>query len=1168
MCSCVCSIFFFSLIILHINTIYVKMELFEINNCITEIYHNNNLHKNFNKDSSCDKDDLTVYSDPLINNLLYEFGDKITFIIKNSGFNSYIKIKVFINEYIIECEHNRFWKCTNCSTTNGNYKFNQENGRFDLIGDGQSHTASFNIYFQINSLSQLNFEGNNVSSDFYALKPKEAFINISTFEIDNEIALINFNSPNYFYIQNNTNNISVNYSNYYFKIYFTDNSFSGKYIGIDLSNSDIELKNGSSFKVNDFKGLRYKLSFEEKKRKGVNLFFQVKGYNSPDNTTLSKKKKKKTNYNFNISISNNHTVCLNEILPYYYLKDENNYYICLNLTKEVILPNISKIIQDIEVGKRYEIKGNDCTINIYPLYSLSLYSLKKINFTECEKKIKNHYNLNVSNIMLLEIRAQVPDSSGNITYYQAYNDREYLDLLICNSSNLNVSGSLEFHSFFSLSPIIPLETFVSTTDFIYSSDIESNFIEYDILASFYNLTKEELFNDLPLLIKKIKIGESYKIEGDDYNMKISPTNVTHLSSTTHVNFKKCENFLRYYYNISDSRIITFMQLEINNTNSKILVNKVEYQAYDDNRELLDLSLCFDKDIKIVHSIKSSSLFDSISATAFKELGIDIFNIKDSFFTDVCYSYHDSKNDLTLKDRIKEIFQNFSLCEEDCSYDEINLINLTITCDCRVKTNISLDNITEHLIKYDEKSNNFQIIKCYKLVFSLKGKSFNIGFWIFLILVTAHIPLLIIYFYKGFKPIRQYIYQEMVLNGYIKQKNFKDKNGENKKGEKKSKINGKNKKKEKRNNKINGQNKNKKNKKKKKKNKKNKNLEETSRKYLGDNNILLNLNENNNIKNIHIQTNKKSNNFNSKIKKSNKSKNMNKIPTGVNIKLTKHKNLNKLLTKKQRSNSKLYNLNIINVNLNDKDKTYEPKESKQILNNYSFEQAIKHDYRSICLIYYIILLSKQAIFHAFLFKSPLEPFSLRLCLLIFIYSSDLALNALFYLDDKISEKYKYAQNFFLFAFSNNITVILLSTLAGFLFMTLFINLSNSTNEMRNVFREEEIKLTKNKKYKVSEKRKKEIVSEIEKILKRFKIKLIILIIIEFSLMLFFWYYVTAFCHVYNNTQYSWLFDSFLSILSRTVIDFLFPMGLAKLYRMAIESNVYCLYKIAIFLYSFA
>ena len=61
-------------------------------------------------------------------------------------------------------------------------------------------------------------------------------------------------------------------------------------------------------------------------------------------------------------------------------------------------------------------------------------------------------------------------------------------------------------------------------------------------------------------------------------------------------------------------------------------------------------------------------------------------------------------------------------------------------------------------------------------------------------------------------------------------------------------------------------------------------------------------------------------------------------------------------------------------------------------------------RSICIIFYIFLLSKQALFHTFLFKSILELFPLSFCLFIFIFYSDLALNAFFYLDDKISKNY--------------------------------------------------------------------------------------------------------------------------------------------------------------------
>ena len=129
---------------------------------------------------------------------------------------------------------------------------------------------------------------------------------------------------------------------------------------------------------------------------------------------------------------------------------------------------------------------------------------------------------------------------------------------------------------------------------------------------------------------------------------------------------------------------------------------------------------------------------------------------------------------------------------------------------------------------------------------------------------------------------------------------------------------------------------------------------------------------------------------------------------------------------------------------------------------------------------------------------------------------MALNAFFYLDDKISKRYKYTKNLFLFTFNNNITIILLSTFIGFVFLTLFTNLSNLTNKIRNVFRKEEEKIKKDKKYIVTNKSKKEVIKEIGNILKKQKIKIIILITFEVSLILFFWYYVTAFCHIYSKT----------------------------------------------------
>ena len=230
-----------------------------------------------------------------------------------------------------------------------------------------------------------------------------------------------------------------------------------------------------------------------------------------------------------------------------------------------------------------------------------------------------------------------------------------------------------------------------------------------------------------------------------------------------------------------------------------------------------------------------------------------------------------------------------------------------------------------------------------------------------------------------------------------------------------------------------------------------------------------------------------------------------------------------------------NLGIIKINLNENIKEYFPKDSYQTLRNYTFEEAVQYDHRHIMRIFYIYLLSKQIIFHTFFLRSPFELFTLRFTLFIFMFLCDLALNSLFYLNDNISKKYHYAKNLFLFAFSNNLTIIIYSTLISYFLIVVMTKLTNSTNAIRNIFRKEEEKIKTQKKYKITEDRKKEINQEILKVFKYYKIKLFFLFCIEIILILFFWYFVTAFCYVYSSTQTSWLIDCFLSILSRFFLN---------------------------------
>ena len=325
------------------------------------------------------------------------------------------------------------------------------------------------------------------------------------------------------------------------------------------------------------------------------------------------------------------------------------------------------------------------------------------------------------------------------------------------------------------------------------------------------------------------------------------------------------------------------------------------------------------------------------------------------------------------------------------------------------------------------------------------------------------------------------------------------------------------------------------------------------------------NKNKNKKNNTGKENKKNKKL---VIKSNKSKIKNKANLETQNESLPNITNNDNNSGKNTKNKNLNNYSLINIQLNlSGNHKHIPPDSHIILNNYNFKEAIKYDLRELCVIFYIFALAKQIFFHTFLFRSPLELFSLRLCLFFFIISSDLALNALFYFNSNISKKYRNAKNIFLFAFSDNIIIITLAIVIGFILLTLLSKLSNSINAIKDIFKKEEEKMVNNNKYVVSDKRKKEIINEIDEILKKYKIKVVILIIIELIIFLFFWYFVTAFCHVYAATQMSWLIDSLLSILFRAIIELLISLGLAKLYRLAIAGEIECLYKIVMFIYNF-
>ena len=585
------------------------------------------------------------------------------------------------------------------------------------------------------------------------------------------------------------------------------------------------------------------------------------------------------------------------------------------------------------------------------------------------------YNSSIFNANYTNYFSFIDNSLPSTSIISPYNTYSYISqissgLNILNSSYIYSSSSI-FPSSATISSYISSSflssTFFTTSSFSsssqivsfssnihksYSSVIISNSLtittEDKIIRNKTDIPKDEIIAKLDEIMKSIEIGKKYEFSGDGFIIEIKPINSSSLENLTHINFIQCENILRKENNISSEEILTFLKMEIYNNKKASLVNQVEYQVYN-NKTLLDLSVCKDAEIQIYYSLKDNLL-----------------DINDSFFNDICHPYSDSNNDLVLEDRIKYIYQNYSLCDGDCIYNEFNVKYNTILCDCKVKSNLSTDETQLNFEQFDdiEIESNFGLIKCYELIFSLEGKLNNIGFWIFLVLVIAHIPLLFSFFHKDLKPVKEYLFKEMKEYGYIKGKKTKNnappKNKKNRFG---------------------------------KKNKTSKTKDNTSsvnnfgvsdRQIINEINYVPKIKRNeqkndNEIKKVRYKKNNKNDNdtiVNHSKKGSKKvgpirgNKNNKKKVKSVNVSKKKKKNLigylptqnldleNKIKINEKGKNN-IFNLNLITINLNHKNKNI-PNTSRHILNNYTYEKAIKYDMRATCEIFYIFLLSKQPI----------------------------------------------------------------------------------------------------------------------------------------------------------------------------------------------------------------
>ena len=817
----------------------------------------------------------------------------------------------------------------------------------------------------------------------------------------------------------------------------------------------------------------------------------------------------------------------------------------------------------------YEINGNqflleykyieECSENIN-YFSLDYFPNKNQYILSC-------FNSNFSNVeyAILDYQLDISDNSrGNYCLmtmdFQKCSSGPFSWAIISDSiadvyflKKICANGDIEIETKYELEETCNKDYNKEVIDIKKNEEIPTDFFphpdpfkELDNETIITNKTLEVVVNNLNRLIKEVNISKIYDIKSDEYEMRISPLDIRYFKdNSTYINFLECEKKLRRKNRDSPPNNLFVITLEIYKNDENSLTNQVEYAIFNEKKEQINLDECQNDDIQINYKISNNSSLDKDKLLYFSGLGIDILNSKDEFFNNICLPYSEKSIDVILNDRIVNIYQNYSICDNNCQYEKIDLTSMIISCKCKIKTSINskIEQLSFDNILLDIFSNSsIGVVKCYELVFNFKNKLNNMGFWIFSIMFLFHIGFIIYFFIQGMIPMKKFIAIEMRKYNYLE--NFNNPN-------KKVKFDLYNIS----NNQITSEV---------------KNIQRRKRKFKTVH-IYSRIKEDGKFRNhnnhILVFKNMANKERNKEIDYTSSKNNLGGHEKSISLTISGGEIIHRNKLKYDNKNIKRENDYVL-IQINAHNSPYnEPPDSNFYLTNYDYEEAIKYDKRSFWRIYYICLLTKENILNILLIKSPLELFPLRISVFLFTYSCDLSFNTLFYFNSNISDRYHYeGHSLFWFSLFNNIMISIISMVSSFSLCVFLQYLTNSKEDVEEIFRKEEKKMRKSSSYFVSRIQKRNILMEIYEINKNLKIKIVLFIILEFLLLLFFYYFVTAFCEVYPNTQVSWLCDSFVSFLIGFPIEFFLAFFIAVLYKLSLKKNFKLLYKFAIGLYS--
>ena len=708
-------------------------------------------------------------------------------------------------------------------------------------------------------------------------------------------------------------------------------------------------------------------------------------------------------------------------------------------------------------------------------------------------------------------------------------DNYFCEFTIETTSVITTTTTTESLVKISNTSIITTSTTTESLVKISNSDISHNNTDcylYKSNSDIYNMIINEIIPNYD-----IEQGENQIIEGNDVIFQVTTQKnelntkkgeIENPYNLSMIDLAYCNDLLKDKYDINDNMSLIILKTE--NVDKKAFERNVQYEIYNPlNKSKLDLSICKTADINLFIPTQLSEK-TKIIRDDLKKSNFDIFNKNDPFYNDICTPYTTlNKTDIILYDRkIFYLNNNDTICQSNCEFANYSDDKEYLECICNV---INEDIEPENKIKFNAKKiyqsfyevlkySNYEIVKCYKLIFDINIFKSNKGTIVVLVLFSFYFCFLVVAIFKGVSPLRK-----QISNKPFKKNNSFKKNNLNKEDKPKrkscrlkakynsSKYKAKNKK-------YNVPPK----KKNKSKSQINKRLNKSN---LNTINNYFSINSNNIIYNV----------------KSNSNSRMGLKP----------KNKNKIINKnRKKSLLNLFNNNTKSISIYE-NKTKLKKETKLAnfeLNNLEYKEALIYDKRNFCQTYISIIRREHIIIFTFFEWNDYNLFYIKLSKFFFLVCTDMAMNVFFFSDESM---HKIFLSYGKYDFIQQIPQIIYSTIISNL-IELFL-----------------CYLTMTDKHFYEMKKKKNMTKEqINRIFCCIKIKLIIFYVFSIIFFAFYFYIITGFCSIYKNTQIIYIKDSIFSFVIELLIPFplyLFPCIIRIIALKSVKKNLKYLYKLS-------